>query len=92
MLEIDKELNINRKKIDKNKLRANRNRKLKGYANSIVKGTRRVPYNLEKGTRVYIFRQNNSDKLKERWKSGYIIVDRILPDAYCVKNIKTNNI
>ena len=54
------------------------------YGRNIVKGKKTVPYDLQIGDRVLVYKERLSNKIKEIWHPGYCIKEKILPDAYLV--------
>ncbi|KAI5150472.1 hypothetical protein ENBRE01_1516 [Enteropsectra breve] len=54
------------------------------YQKSIEKGVKEIKTNLEVGDHVLIFNPPLSEKLKEKWHTGYKIINKVDPDAYIV--------
>lgn len=75
---------IESKELSKPELIEMKEEHFKHYQESIKKGTKEVKYNLEIGDYVLIFNPPLSNKLAEKWHSGYRISGKIEPDAYLV--------
>lgn len=87
-LEIDKEFSLPTHRLNKDSLINKRNQNFEKYKKSIQKGNIVAKSDFSIKDRVLIFRENNSNKLKENWHEGFVITDRILPDAFIVRNGK----
>jgi hypothetical protein len=66
-----------------------RDKNFEKYRNSILKGKILIKTAFKIGDRVCIFRENNSNKLKEKWKRGYVVIGLISEDAVAVKKEAT---
>ncbi|KAF9761511.1 Gag-Pol polyprotein, partial [Nosema granulosis] len=91
-LEIDKTSGVQQPIIPKDVLIKTRDEHFKKYAKDIVKGKVDIKRTLKIGDRVLIFREAGTDKLEEKWNPGFVITDRILPDAYMVRGLNSNRL
>ncbi|MGL5707634.1 MAG: reverse transcriptase domain-containing protein [Aeromonas sp.] len=91
-LDIDKKLGIKRHRKAKDHLLALRDKNFRKYMKCIEKGKRTMHEDFKPGSDVLIFRENNSNKLKERWKDGYVIWQKLPPDGYIVKNLESKRL
>ncbi|KAF9748547.1 Retrovirus-related Pol polyprotein from transposon, partial [Nosema granulosis] len=85
LFEIDKEFGVHTRRFQRDTLINKRNKNFEKYKSGIEKGNIVAKDNLYIGEKVLIYRENNSDKLKENWHPGFEITDKILPDAFIVK-------
>jgi hypothetical protein len=70
--------------LSKAKWMKERDNNFENYKKAIEKGKKVIPYTLEVGDAVLIFKEPLKEKLKEKWVCGYTIKSKILPDAYLV--------
>ena len=77
-------------KINKENLIHKRQKIWDRYAKEIEKGQRTLPYNLEIGDPVLIYKNPPGNKLKAKWIQGYKIIDKSPPDGYLVSNNKSH--
>lgn len=63
----------------------NRDMHFKDYATKAIEnGKKTVEYNLQYGDPVLVYRKPLSDKFKENWIQGFMIKEKVHPEAYLV--------
>ncbi|KAI5150401.1 hypothetical protein ENBRE01_1475 [Enteropsectra breve] len=85
-LEIDAKLSCSMPIINESKVKNNLMSLRKQYDREIVRGKRYIPRDISIGEHVLIYRKDISNKMKEKWHTGYIVTKHIGEDAYEVKN------
>ncbi|KAI5173481.1 hypothetical protein PAEPH01_2017 [Pancytospora epiphaga] len=84
--DIDRTLSATAPRVHISTLLRDRQAIFKKYKKEISKGTREIKMNLERNTPVLVFHNPPGNKLKAKWIDGFIITDKVYPDAYLVSN------
>ena len=88
--EIDKKFNKIDIAKDRPKIITARDEHFQKYAEKhIIKGKISAKNDYKIGENVLVFRKQLGDKLKSDWLEGFMIIEKITPDAYIVSNGKT---
>lgn len=84
VMECDRRNNLRSKRVNLDKLRKQREEIRKKYDLEIRKGDVGVSHNLLPGTKVLIFKEEGTNKLRARWLQGYSVVMKKDLDAYLI--------
>lgn len=83
-LPVDNLFGLRNTHVDQEEVNRNLDKLREKYDKEIIQGKKSIPYNLNSGDAVLIYRDVGKGKLAANWVQGFKIKKKIEPDAYVV--------